>query len=103
MDFELLTIPGCPNTPAARDAFAAALALEGIHETVGIRKLTSDAEAEALEFLGSPTFRAAGRDLFPATGPFALTCRLYRHGRILSGVPSPKDVHTALRAALASR
>lgn len=102
MNFELLSIPGCPNTAAARDAFARALALEGISETVHLREVASDAEAEAVGFRGSPTFRAAGRDLFPGTGSAALSCRLYRHGLGLSGVPSLKDLHAALRATLAA-
>ncbi|HJW01137.1 MAG TPA: hypothetical protein VJ617_18775 [Arthrobacter sp.] len=96
MDFELLCIPDCPSTAAAKDAFTKALALEGITETMHLREVTSEAEAEALEFRGSPTFRAGGRDIFPATGPFALACRLYRQGRTLSGVPSLEDVRAAL-------
>lgn len=102
VDFELLSIPGCPNTAAARDAFARALALEGIAETVHLREVASDAEAEALGFRGSPTFRAADRDLFPGTGSAALSCRLYRHGHGLSGVPSLDDLRAALRATLAA-
>ena len=100
VDFELLSITGCPNTAAARDVFVRALALEGISETVHLREVTSDAEAEALGFRGSPTFRAAGRDLFPGTGSAALSCRLYRSGANLSGVPSLDDLHAALRSTL---
>jgi hypothetical protein len=102
VDFELLCIPDCPNTAAAAGAFARALELEGITEPVHLREVRNESEAEALGFPGSPTFRAAGQDLFPGAGPAAFSCRLYRHGAGLPGVPPLEGLRAALRAVLAA-
>ncbi|XAS66963.1 hypothetical protein V3C33_16050 [Micrococcaceae bacterium Sec5.7] len=97
MDFELLTIPGCPNTAAARVVFDRALALEGTGCTARVQEVTSESEAAELDFHGSPTFRAAGHDLFPSDAAPAVSCRLYPSGGKMSGLPPLDDLRAALR------
>ncbi len=62
-----------------------------------------DATAVEQSFVGSPTFRVNGADLFSiAPGEvYGLTCRLYtrRNGRP-SPLPDPDDLRDALRVAL---
>jgi hypothetical protein len=62
----------------------------------------SDGEAADEAFVGSPTIRVDGRDLFP-TGddPVGLTCQIYRRrdGRI-SPTPDPGALRQALEEAL---
>ncbi|HAP90744.1 MAG TPA: hypothetical protein DEQ49_02845 [Arthrobacter bacterium] len=97
MDFELRTIPGCPNSGPALKLFREALAAEGKDaEPLAVREVTSETEAKELRFHGSPSFIAEGRDLFPAESAPALSCRLYRTGNGLAGLPSPESLRGAL-------
>lgn len=99
MDFELRTIPGCPNGVPAMKLFREALAAEGrATEPLTVREIVSEDEARELRFHGSPSFIAEGRDLFPAESAPALSCRLYRSGNGLAGLPSVESLRTALRS-----
>jgi hypothetical protein len=84
MDYELRTIPGCSNSRPALELFRRVLAAEGADErnprTV---ELTSESEAEELDFHGSPSFIADGRYLFTSTASPALTCRVYSRKLVL--------------------
>jgi len=98
MDFELRTIPGCPNSGPALRLFREALAGEGkSSDTLTVREVTSENQAAELRFHGSPSFIAAGHDLFPASSAPALSCRLYRTESGLAGLPSPEALRIALR------
>ncbi|MET3951036.1 hypothetical protein [Arthrobacter sp. UYEF36] len=98
MDYELRTIPGCPNRGPALELFRQALAAEGKGAgRVTVREVTSEDEAEALSFHGSPSFIANGRDLFPADSAPALSCRVYRLEDRMAGLPSAELLRTAVR------
>lgn len=98
MHYELRTIQGCPNSGPALDLFLKVLAAEGkdTHD-VKVREVRSEDEAEALQFHGSPSFIADGRDLFPAVTAPALTCRVYRSEGSLAGLPSTELLRIAVR------
>ncbi|MCB5275306.1 hypothetical protein BJG92_02854 [Arthrobacter sp. SO5] len=97
MDFELRTIRDCPNSWAALELFRKTLTAEGhAAEQLTIRRVTSEEEAVELQFHGSPSFIADGRDLFPAETAPALSCRLYRSGHGLAGLPSAESLRAAL-------
>ena len=101
MDFELRTIPGCPHTVPGRDLFSQALALEGAgHATVSVKEVSTDDQAEALEFHGSPTFCAGGVDLFASNAAPAVTCRVYPTPAGLAGLPTLDSLRQAVRAAI---
>jgi hypothetical protein len=101
---ELLWWEGCPSTEGTRLELRAAMEEVGLDpETVTLREIRTDAEAQQSGFPGSPTIRINGADVAP-TGeedPPALTCRVYRRrdGRV-SPTPDPEDVRQALRAAI---
>lgn len=98
MDFELRTIPGCPNSGPALELFREALGAEGRDaEHLTVREVTSENEAEELRFHGSPSFIADGCDLFPADSASALSCRLYRLGHGVAGLPSEESLRAAVR------
>jgi hypothetical protein len=99
MDCELRTIPGCPNSGPALELFRETLASAGkdVH-CLTVREISSENEAQALHFHGSPSFIAEGRDLFPAETAPALSCRLYRTGHGMARLPSAASLCTALRA-----
>ncbi|MGO4858728.1 hypothetical protein [Arthrobacter sp. 2MCAF14] len=103
MDFELLTIQDCPHGTAARELFARAVELEGNDPAlIAAREITTDEEAEASGFHGSPTFTVDGIDLFPSAAEPAMTCRVYRTAGGLSGLPSLESLRQAIQARLAA-
>ena len=69
-----------------------------IHEV----EIRTQAEAEAMGFIGSPSIRINGADieLWARTAKtFGLSCRTYLHGSQRSGVPSSEELHRAIREA----
>lgn len=100
MRIEVLHWEGCPSTPEALDLISDVLTEHGITDEVEIREVTTQAEAEALRFPGSPTIRVDGHDVDPAgaEGRPSLTCRIYHlpDGRV-SPVPAREQLEEALR------
>jgi len=100
---EVLWWEGCPSTPKAVEQLRAALAeLDLDPDSITMRKMTSDAEAEQQEFVGSPTIRVDGVDLFPpGDAPIGLSCRVYQlqDGRV-SPTPDPELLRQALRRSV---
>jgi hypothetical protein len=94
VEVELLYWDGCPSHP---EALALLRSLDGVHVTQ--REIVSEEQAEAEGFVGSPTFRVAGEDLFPVDDPPGLTCRVYRlrDGRY-SPTPDPHELRERLRS-----
>jgi hypothetical protein len=97
---ELLYWDGCPSHPQALAELEAAIAELGEDGlVVGLREITTEEEAAAEGFVGSPTIRVGGVDLVPvlAGEPTGLTCRIYRRrdGRY-SPTPDPADLRDRL-------
>ena len=104
---ELLWWSGCPSTEAmAADVEAALRALGRTDVQLLRREVADEAQAERERFVGSPTVRVDGHELFPPgpAEPAGLTCRVYRlrDGRF-SPTPDEADLRDALRRALAAR
>ncbi|MBM0255629.1 MFS transporter [Micromonospora sp. 4G55] len=98
---QLLVVEDCPNEGRAAAVLRRALDEVGLPAVpVTIRVVTSQAEAEQLGFLGSPSFLIDGSDPFaaPHHRP-AMACRLYRDGPGLSGVPPIGRLRQALKQA----
>jgi hypothetical protein len=72
----------------------------GLDVEVELHEVTSDEQAVALRFPGSPTIRIDGRDVDPAgeSARPALNCRIYwtPDGRV-SPIPSREQLEEALR------
>jgi hypothetical protein len=97
---ELLYWEGCPSYPQALAELREALAGLGRPDApVAMRRVDTDAEADALGYAGSPTIRVDGVDpLPPPPGePTGLTCRVYR---LADGRYSPTPDPALLRAGL---
>jgi hypothetical protein len=96
MKVELFWWEGCPSYPEARELLEDVLAGRA---QIEMREVTTDEEAAALRFPGSPTIRIDGRDVDPAgaDGPPSLSCRIYHlpDGRV-SPVPSRAQLEEAL-------
>jgi hypothetical protein len=101
MRVELLFWSGCPSHPKALADLRQAMAETGLGaDSVIVREVDSEVDAEAEEFVGSPTIRIDGVDVQPpGEEPTGLTCRVYRRrdGRV-SPTPDPADLRDALRA-----
>jgi hypothetical protein len=96
---ELYYWAGCPSHPEALALLETVLAERGVDTAVELHEVSSQEEAEALRFPGSPTIRVGGRDVDPAgaDAPAALSCRIYHlpDGRV-SPVPSRLQLERAL-------
>ena len=97
---ELYFWEGCPSYPEALALLESLIAERRLDLTVELHEVTTDEEAVALRFPGSPTIRVDGRDVDPigAAGRPALNCRIYHlpDGRV-SPVPSRELLEEALR------
>lgn len=96
MRIEVLFVPGCPNYQPAVARIQKVLASESLQADVHGVSVTSDEEAKALLFPGSPTVRIDGEDVESkhASSP-GLSCRLYSNR---TGVPSEEALRLAVRA-----
>jgi hypothetical protein len=103
MRVELLWWEGCPSHPGALDELRKVLREEGADpDTVEVREVTSDEQARAERFFGSPTIRIDGVDIvMPQEGePVGLSCRVYRlRDGTPSPTPDPADIREAVREA----
>jgi len=107
MQVEYLWWAECPSHEAGYALLQDALAAEGLDAAIVSIEVTSEEEAQRLEFIGSPTFRVNGRDLDPrpvptgAANPYGLACRAYRRedGRI-GPLPTLAWLRQAVRRAL---
>ena len=101
MQIELLYFDGCPSWQDGLKKLREALAAEGIPDDVQLVNVGDDGEAERLHFLGSPSFRVNGQELWPESRTqYALGCRVYQTAEGLRGTPSIEALREKLRAAL---
>jgi hypothetical protein len=103
MKVELLYIAGCPNhQEAARTLREILREARGSYE-VSELEVTDAAQAQALEFIGSPSIRIEGRDIEPMVTEqlqYGLACRTYLSNGKQTGLPPNGLIRTAIRAAL---
>jgi hypothetical protein len=100
---ELLWWEGCPSTDEALAMVREEMTAVGLDPgAIDVREVSSDADAEREEFVGSPTIRVDGRDVQPLPDePIGLACRVYRtgDGRI-SPLPDRVEVRQTLNDAM---
>jgi hypothetical protein len=100
MKITFLYYEDCPSHDLALERLRQVMAEEDIEAEIEIVKVETDAQAQQLCFIGSPTIRIDGRDIDPPDPDayYALTCRAYRleDGRI-SPLPSPEMIRHALQ------
>lgn len=95
---EILAIADCPHASLAEDHVRQALRRARLDDTeVTLRIVSTEEEAAALPFAGSPTVLIDGTDPFPSAGPTSqLACRLYPTSSGLVGVPPVEQLLEAL-------
>lgn len=102
MQIDLLYFDGCASWKGALENLRAALAAEGLQADIHLVKVTDADEAQRLKFLGSPSFRVGGVDLWPEQRQqYALSCRVYPTPEGLRGIPSQDMLREQLRRVTA--
>ncbi len=104
MIVDVLYFEGCPHHAQARDLVEDVLAECGIPPTIRDVDVNDAADAQKLKFLGSPSIRVDGVDVDPssvALNNYGLMCRVYRHGGVVSGIPSRMMIEVAVKNAIA--
>ena len=96
---EFLWWEGCPSTDRALAILREEMSAHGLDpDSVVLREVHTDADADREDFVGSPTIRIDGRDVeAPGDEPVGLTCRVYR---LRDGRISPVPDRDALRETL---
>jgi len=74
MRIEILYVPGCPNYQPTFERLEAVLASEALKTGIQGIPVTTEAEAKALLFPGSPTVRVNGEDVEPHHTSVAKGC-----------------------------
>jgi hypothetical protein len=96
---EILFFAGCPNVARTREMVENVSAAAGVLSELRLTEVTSQAEAERLRFLGSPSVRVGGRDVEPGADErktFVLACRIYRTDAGVGGQPAEEWLRAAL-------
>jgi hypothetical protein len=97
MNIEIISIPDCPNHRPTVDRVRALLTSEAILADVAEVLVSTESEATALRFIGSPTVRVNGKDVEPLLSfRMGLACRIYGDG---SGVPPEALLKEAIMSA----
>ena len=97
MKIDLLYFDGCPSWESALENLKAALTAEGQEAEIRLVKVEDNAEAARLKFLGSPSFRLNGMDLWPEERKrYNLSCRVYPTAQGLRGFPTAEMLREQL-------
>ena len=89
MKIELLYFGGCPSWETGLKNIEAVLQEEGLSASLEMVKVMDDDDAERLKFLGSPSFRVDGVELWPEEREiYSLSCRVYPTTEGVKGYPT---------------
>ncbi len=98
MKIELLYFDGCPSWQTALENLKCALQMEGISKFVNVIEIQNDEQAGTEEFLGSPSIRVDGRDLwFEERENYSLSCRVYATPDGIKGAPTIEMLRARLK------
>lgn len=95
---ELQYFDGCPSWQGGLENLKAALTSEGLQAEIGLVRVESNEAATRLKFLGSPSFRVDGVDLYPEErNHYNLSCRVYATPQGIQGAPTVAMLREKLR------
>jgi len=101
MEIELLYFEGCPAWEEALANLQTALAQEKVTAQIQLICVKDHEQSEQLKFLGSPSFRVNGIDLWPEERQhYNLSCRVYVTPQGMKGAPTVEMFRQALRGFL---
>jgi hypothetical protein len=100
MQIEILFFDGCPSWQKALENLKSALEAEGLEANIHTVLVKDDADAARLKFLGSPSFRVDGMDLWHEERKrYNLSCRVYTTSQGMKGVLTVEMLREQLRAS----
>lgn len=89
MKIELLYFDGCPSWMSALKNLHTALKSDGLDTSVELVQVMDNEDAARRKFLGSPSFRINGIDLWEEERDvYSLSCRVYATSEGMKGSPS---------------
>src|SRR6266849_391598 len=104
MNIEVLYFEGCPNHLPAMEMVRETLKSLGRQEEIHQVEVHTQADAEAMAFVGSPRIRINGADIETwarTAKAFGMSCRTYLDGSHRSGVPSRELLRRAISEGIA--
>ncbi len=96
MKIEVLYFDGCPNVEPTMERLKGVLVESGTNNSIFLTRVSVQASAQALRFLGSPTIRINEVDIEPSAASrtdYGLMCRAYSGS---GGVPSEAMIRSAI-------
>ena len=97
MKVELLYFDGCPSWQSGLKNLQVALKTNGMDESVELVQVMDNDDAARRKFLGSPSFRINGIDLWDEErDTYSLSCRVYATPEGMKGSPSVSMLQDAL-------
>lgn len=103
MKIEMLYFEGCPNHVPAMETVRETLHSLGRNDEIHQIEIRTQAEAEVMGFVGSPSIRINGADIEPearTAKAFGLSCRTYSYGSQRGGVPSHDQLRRAIEESI---
>ena len=101
MKIDCLYFDGCPSWEHGLANLQAALAAEKINPEVHLIMIEDEEEATREKFLGSPSFRLNGQDLWPEERRrYTMNCRVYATDKGLQGYPTSEMFRGKIKAFL---
>ena len=98
MKIELLYFDGCPSWQSGLQNLNSALKANGLDVPVELVKVLDNDDAARKKFLGSPSFRINGIDLWAEErDTYSLSCRVYATPQGVKGSPSVSMLQEAIR------
>jgi len=98
MKVEILYFDDTPSWQEGLANIEAALLKEKLPGKVDLVLVKDNQQAESLRFLGSPSFRINGMDLWPEErSQYALSCRVYPTSEGLKGMPTVEMLREKIR------
>ena len=98
MKVELLYFDGCPSWQSGLQNLHSALEANGLDVSVELVQVMDNDDAARKKFLGSPSFRIDGVDLWnEERDTYSLSCRVYVTPEGLKGSPSVSMLQEAIR------
>ena len=101
-EIELLYFDGCSSWQTALENLNQVIQAENLLHQVRLVEITTPQQAQAERFLGSPSFRLDGRDLWPESrSRYNMSCRVYQTADGMRGSPSFEMLRERIRERLA--
>jgi hypothetical protein len=101
-EIELLYFRDCPSWETGLENLRQALAAENIQFSLRLIEITSSQQAQDESFLGSPSFRLNGVDLWPESrSRYNMSCRIYQTNHGMRGSPSVEMLRERMRELMA--